>query len=319
MHFRAVLNRDGGAMRTMDLAAFEATIRGTLEGEGHTTEIAVVSGQEISEALAAASSDDRVDVVLVGGGDGTVSAAAAAVMNSDKALAILPAGTMNLFARGLGIPLQLEAAVKAFAHGVVCAVDIASANGKPFVHQFSIGMHADLIEKREALAYGSRLGKIAASIRAAFETIWNPPRMRVRLDLDKAEIVATTSNIGVSNNVFDEGHLPYAEMPNRGELGIYVTRARRRSDIFSFVLHLAIGRLRSNPQIEIHRSDRVTVTLLSTDKRFLCAVDGELHKLERKTEIRCHPGALKVLVPASAKLSSTEKREDGVVSQQVPG
>jgi diacylglycerol kinase family enzyme len=304
MHFRAVLNREGGALRTMDLAAFEATIRGILESANHSVETAVVSGKDINGALERAARDQGVDVVLVGGGDGTVSSAAAALMNSDKALAILPAGTMNLFARGLGIPLQLEAALEAFAQGVVRTVDVASANGKPFVHQFSIGMHADLIEKREALDYSSRLGKIAASFRAAFETIWNPPRVRVRLELDRAEIVATTSNIGVSNNVFDEGHLPFAEMPNRGELGIYITRARRRSDVFSFVLHLLVGRWRSNPQIEIHRSDRVTLTLLSSASRFLCAVDGELQTLEERTEIRCHPGALKVLVPAQAAEST---------------
>ena len=297
MHFRAVLNRDGGALRTMDLTAFQATIRQILEGAGHSTEIAVVGGGGITEALKRATRDDKVDVVLVGGGDGTVSAAASALMDSEKALAILPAGTMNLFARGLGIPLQFETALEAFAQGTVCAVDIASANGKPFVHQFSIGMHADLIEKRESLDYSSRLGKIAASFRAAFETIWNPPRMRVRLELDGAEIVATTSNIGISNNVFDEGHLPFSEMPNRAELGIYITRARRRSDIFSFVMHLMAGRWGSNPQIEIHRSDHVILTLLSSARRFRCAVDGELQKLERRTEIRCHPGALKVLVP----------------------
>jgi diacylglycerol kinase family enzyme len=299
MYFLAVLNRDGGALRTIDLAAFEATVRQALERAGHSVDIEIVGGGEITAALGRAARDERADVVLAGGGDGTVSAAAAALMNSDKALAILPAGTMNLFARGLGIPLQLEAAVEAFARGSVRAVDIASANGRPFVHQFSIGMHAELVERRESLNYHSRIGKIGASFRAAAETLWNPPRIRVRLQLDGAEIIATTSSIGVSNNVFGEGHLPFAEMPNRGELGIYITRARRRSDLFSFLLHLAAGRWRSNPQIEIHRSSQVKLTLLSSAKRFRCAVDGELHSLERETEIRCHPGALKVLIPAA--------------------
>mgnify|MGYP001165980378 FL=1 len=104
----------------------------------------------------------------------------------------------------------------------------------------------------------------------------------------------------MSNNLFGEGHLPFAEMPDRGELGIYITRAKRRSDMFRFLLHLAAGRWRSNPQVEIHRSDRVTLTLLGSYRRFRCAIDGELHPLERKTEVICHPRALKVLVPAEA-------------------
>ena len=105
----------------------------------------------------------RADVVLAGGGDGTVSAAAAALMGKKKALAILPAGTMNLFARGLGIPLSLDAAVEAFADGEVRPVDMASANGRPFVHQFSIGMHAKMVGVRDKMEFGSRLGKMRAS------------------------------------------------------------------------------------------------------------------------------------------------------------
>ena len=298
MHFFAVLNRDGGTMRTADLAILEASARAALEHAGHTLRIESVPGDEVVAALARAARDDQAEIVMAGGGDGTVSAAAAALMDSDKALAILPAGTMNLFARGLGIPLQLDAAVKAFATGVVREVDMASANGRPFVHQFSIGMHADLIEKREALSYSSRLGKIRASVRAAVETLRDPPRMRVHVELNGADLIATTSSIGVSNNLFGEGHLPFASMPDKGELGIYITRARRRSDIFRFLLHVAAGRWRSNPQVEIHRSRQVTLTLDGSIRRFRCAIDGELHELEKRTEIRSHPGALKVLVPA---------------------
>ena len=102
--------------------------------------------------------------MLAGGGDGTISAAAARLMNSKKALAILPAGTMNLFARGLGIPQTLDAALESFADGEVIAVDMASANGRPFVHQFSIGMHARMVQLRQKMAFGSRLGKMRASV-----------------------------------------------------------------------------------------------------------------------------------------------------------
>src|SRR5690606_28446370 len=128
-----------------------------------------------------------IDVVLAGGGDGTISAAAARLMGRKKALAILPAGTMNLFARGLGIPQTLDAAVQAFANGEVRAVDMASANGRPFVHQFSIGMHARMVQLREKMEFGSRLGKISASTRAAWATLNNPPAIEVLLTIGDAE------------------------------------------------------------------------------------------------------------------------------------
>src|SRR5690606_36426819 len=121
------------------------------------------------------------------------------------------------------------------------------------VHQFSIGLHADLVEKREDAVYGSRLGKMRASAAAAVQTLRNPPSLNVRIAMGGAEIVARTSSIGVSNNVFGDGRLPYADMPDKGELGIYVARTRRRSDFLRFVLHMARGNWNANPAVEIHR------------------------------------------------------------------
>ena len=118
MRFIAVLNRDGGTLRTVDLEDFERRLTATIEHAGHQIAVEVVSGSAVEKALAKAA-DAGVDVVIAGGGDGTVSVAAAALMNMSTALAILPAGTMNLFARSLGIPLALDAAVAAFADGAV--------------------------------------------------------------------------------------------------------------------------------------------------------------------------------------------------------
>ncbi len=297
MRFLAILNRDGGTLRTLDIEAFVGRSRAVLEEAGHTLDAEIVGGAELVDALAKAARRRTVDVMMPGGGDGTVSAAAAALMNKDRLLAILPAGTMNLFARGLGIPLDLDAAVAAFATGRSHAVDVASANGRPFVHQFSIGMHPDLVERREAADYGSRWGKIRASAAAAMQTLRNPPSLTVKLEMGATELLARTSSLGVSNNLFGEGHLPYADMPDRGELGIYVARMQRRSDVARFFLHLARGSWDANPQVEIHRAGSLVLDVLSRHRRMRAAIDGELCELEPRTVLRSHEGALKVLLP----------------------
>ena len=157
MHFLAILNKNGGTLRSLDLDAFSQRAHAVLEAEGHSVETHVTGGRDLTPALTRALRDPGVDVIMAGGGDGTISAAAAILIGSDKVLAVLPAGTMNLFARSLGIPLSLEAALAAFASGRICAVDIASANGKPFVHQFSIGMHPRIVEMRSRMQFYSRL------------------------------------------------------------------------------------------------------------------------------------------------------------------
>lgn len=299
MKFAAVLNRDGGTLRTIDLDAFSDRIRQTLEAAGHSISIETVAGREIVEALDRVASRSSVDVVLAGGGDGTISAAAARLMGKKKALAILPAGTMNLFARGLGIPQSIDAALNAFADGEIIAVDMATANGRPFVHQFSIGMHAKMVQLREKMEFGSRVGKIRASAKAAWETINNPPTMNVTLFIGEVEMATRITGIGITNNLFGEGHLPYADNPAGGVLGIYVTVARQRAELVKFFFNMARGKWRDNEHVEIHQADRVVLKIHSGSTKFRAVLDGELIKLDRETTIEIHPGALNVLVPAS--------------------
>ncbi|MER8951530.1 diacylglycerol kinase family lipid kinase [Mesorhizobium sp. M0833] len=300
MRFAAVLNKDGGTLRTIDLEAFASRMRNTLETAGHSIDIEIVAGKDIVATLDGVASRHGIDVVLAGGGDGTISAAAGRLMNGEKALAILPAGTMNLFARGLGIPQTLDAALKSFADGEVMAIDIATANGRPFVHQFSIGMHARMVQLRQKMEFGSRLGKMRASVRAAWATINNPPAMNVTLTIGEAEIKTRITGIGITNNLFGEGHLPYADDPAGGVLGIYVTVARRRGELIRFLFDVARGKWRGNEHVEIHQANRAVLKIHSTNRKVQAVMDGELVKLDRETTVEIHPRALNVLVPARA-------------------
>jgi diacylglycerol kinase family enzyme len=308
MHFLAVLNRDGGTLRTLDLDAFASRMTDVLIAAGHTLDLRVVDGPAIERTLAEAAENPQVDVVIAGGGDGTVSAAAAALQGKEKVLAVLPAGTMNLFARSLKIPLALDAAVDSLAHGVVRRVDVATANGRPFIHQFSIGMHAKMVHLREKMNFGSRLGKIRASTRAAVSAFLKPPRMAVELTVGDAVVATRSVAVNISNNLFGEGHLPYPDDPAGGVLGIYITVARRRGDMLRLLFNMALGRWEKNPQVEIHQADRAKLRV-SRKTKLRCVIDGELSELEPETEFKILPGALKVLVPAEAGVGAASAAE----------
>ena len=297
MDFHVVLNKDGGTLRTLDTGEFAERLRRTLEGAGHKAKIRVVGSRQVLSALEDAARDASGDILMAAGGDGTVSAAAACARDSGKALAVLPAGTMNLFARSLGIPLSLDEAVAAFASGHIREVDIASANGRPFVHQFSVGMHPRIVEMRSRMAFSSRFGKIGASLRAALDTVRNPVHLKVTLQMPHTEVVARTAGISISNNLYGEGHLPYADRPDGGVLGVYITSARRRRHLLLLCLTAALGRWRASEQVEIHETGTV-VLKIEGRRRQRCVIDGELQPLDPETEIRIHPRALKVLVPA---------------------
>ena len=123
--------------------------------------------------------------------------------------------------------------------------------------------------------------------------------MRVQLTIRGAEIVTRTSGIGISNNLFGEGHLPYADEPDGGVLGIYVTVARERGELIRLAANMARGRWRDNDQVEIHEAEEVELKLLSRNGRFRCVIDGELFPLRDTTCIRIHKKVLNVLVPSA--------------------
>ncbi|MAS15675.1 MAG: multidrug transporter [Nitratireductor sp.] len=298
MHVLAVLNRNGGTLRTLDTDALAEEIRDIFETAGHSIEVRLCSGKNIVSMMEEAASDENADVLLAGGGDGTISLAAGLLAHSEKALAILPAGTMNLFARSLGIPQDLQAAMQALAQGSIRRVDIAEADGTFYVHQLSIGMHPQLIRLRERMEFRSRVGKIFASVRAAIATMVRPPKLELELELPETKMLATTSNLAVTNNLYGEGQrLPFTDRPDGGQLGIYITHARTRAEMLLFFLNMGIGRWRKNEQVEIHQASEVMVRVRSGTQRFKCAIDGELRPLPRETRIVLHPKALRVLAP----------------------
>ena len=79
-------------------------------------------------------------IVVAGGGDGTVSSVASAIVGSDAALGILPLGTLNHFAKDVGVPLDLDDAIRAIGGGRTVRVDVGDVDGRPFINNASVGM-----------------------------------------------------------------------------------------------------------------------------------------------------------------------------------
>ncbi|HEU4524985.1 MAG TPA: diacylglycerol kinase family protein [Gemmatimonadales bacterium] len=110
---------------------------------------------------------DGADRVLIAGGDGTIASAASVVARTPTALAVLPAGTLNHFARNHGIPTDLEEAIRVAATGVVKAVDVGYANDQLFLNTSSVGAYVRFVETRDRLEpyLGYPLASLAAGIR----------------------------------------------------------------------------------------------------------------------------------------------------------
>lgn len=107
-----------------------------------------------------------VDMVIVGGGDGSLNAAASGLLDTGLPLGVLPLGTANDFARTVGIPLATAEAIDVIARGKSSYVDLGDANGHPFFNVASIGFSADLAMSLTQKAK-KRWGKLGYGIVAA--------------------------------------------------------------------------------------------------------------------------------------------------------
>lgn len=296
MKLMAFFNRDGGTFKTTDMDAYARHADGVFRAAGHDIECRVVSGAEIAEAMERACAQNDLDGIIAGGGDGTISAAAAVAWKSGVALGVVPAGTMNLFARSLKLPLDIWQALDVLAAGHVEAVDIGSANGRPFVHQFSAGLHARMVRYRNALSYASRIGKMSANIRASVGVIFNPPVFDMEFQAGGVKEHRLVSAISVSNNQFGDNSLLYAENVTGGHLGFYTAAPLRPAGVARLTLDMLRGKFRENVDISEMTVEAVDLHFPRIDSKVNCVIDGELLPMGRDVSLRLHPGELKVIV-----------------------
>jgi YegS/Rv2252/BmrU family lipid kinase len=160
----------------------------------------------------------NVDMIVVAGGDGTINSAAAGVMRSGRPMGLLPSGTANDLARTLGIPTELDAALKVIAEGNRRRIDIGSVNGELFFNVASIGLAAELaLELTREMK--RRFGKLGYAI-AAMRVLGRARPFRARIVGGGRDLVSLTLQVAVGNGRFygggnvvaqgagiDDGHL----------------------------------------------------------------------------------------------------------------
>lgn len=154
------------------------TMRFLLENATRFYFCATRSPEEAKE-FAAKFAAEGEPIVVAAGGDGTLNAVVAGLANSETALGVLPAGTMNVFARELGIPFHhLQGAFDVIERGWIREVDLFEVNGSPFVQMAGIGFDAMVIEET-TWESKKMLGPLAYLLSAVKVLGANPPLLKI--------------------------------------------------------------------------------------------------------------------------------------------
>lgn len=298
------INAKAGGARTMDRSLLKARIAEAVAPIGSLVEVGFVEPRNWRRALTALSVRDDLDAVIVGGGDGSISTAGSIFVGSGKAMGLIPLGTFNLFARSLRVPIGIDAALAALPESVIEAVDVGrmtdgQGSSHTFLHHVSLGFHPRFIEIRDAVPYGSRWGKIMASLRVWTRTVTSLRRVSLAIEGDVERPRRHYYQIAVTVGSFREGigNFPHAEDLTKGDLDLLLLPARSRAEFVLAAFLAAIGRWRSNPLLEVTPLRRITLT---SRHRFLpVSVDGELMRRPLPLRFEVRPKALVVLRPAA--------------------
>ena len=223
-------------------------------------------GDDMAGLLHAAA--DRAQAFGVAGGDGSVATAAKVALEHGLPLAVVPAGTLNHFARDVGIE-TVDAAVEAINAGAGVAVDVATVGGVPFLNTASIGSYPEMVARREALE--PRFGKWPSLFLAAVTVLRTQEPLHLELNGTPAKLWI----LFVGNCAYTPRGLSPAWRP-RLEDGLLDVQYLRADKTFSRARLALTALAAATDKSRMYRQLEVTeLTVRSLDGPVQVARDGE--------------------------------------------
>ena len=234
------------------------------------------------------------ELVFVWGGDGMVQRCVDTVAGSDVALAIIPAGTANLFASSLGIPQDIGEAVRIGLEGTRRRFDLGKVDGEHFAVMAGVGFDAAMIDDADK-GMKRRAGKLAYFGTAVQHVGDDPVKATVRVDgkewFSGPATCVLLGNIGTiagGIEAFDDAS------PFDGRLEVGVSTAQGALQWARTLGRMAFGRTDTSPFVEVTSGRKVKVRFAEP---VLLELDGGARKPVRKLKAKAVRSAVTVAVP----------------------
>ena len=240
---------------------------------------------------------DGADLVFVWGGDGMVQRCVDVLAGSGVTMAIVPAGTANLFASNLGIPQDIAEAIEIGLRGRTRTLDVGKLNGERFAVMAGAGLDARMIQGADG-QLKDRFGRLAYIWTASKNLRTEPFEATIEVN-DELWYEGTASCILLGNlgslfggiEAFDDAS------PEDGLLEVGVTNAEGLGQWARTVARTAVGSTAKSPFVQVTKAKKVTATL---DRKVPYELDGGDRKKVKKLKARIDPGAIAVAVPGAS-------------------
>jgi diacylglycerol kinase family enzyme len=280
-------------------------------GEAHRLEVAETVRRGHAARLARTAAREGVDVVVVAAGDGTLNEAANGLAGTDTALAPLPGGSTNVFARTLGIPNSLRPATEQLVASLAARsfrrVGLGAGNGRRFLFHLGTGFDAEVIEQMERHAWLKRRLAHPAFAVAALTTFYRG------YDREHAPYHVEVGGERLGDGFFAvvSNTAPYAFF---GVRPLTITREAGLDRKLALTMFRHLGtrlllpaalsamvrgrRLDRSPDI-VQLADLDALSVVATSTPFPWQVDGDYLGEVERLEIRYEPDCLTLVTPTS--------------------
>jgi diacylglycerol kinase family enzyme len=269
---------------------------------GVTVDIRLVDGSGLRKAASRALADARrgdIDAVIAGGGDGSIRAVAAALAGTSVPLGVIPLGTLNHFAKDLGLRLDIEGAAATIAGGQTRMIDLGEVNGEIFINNSSIGIYPYLVIERDRRRARDGLAKWMAMVPAFMRMLRHFPRRRLRIAAEGFARPYRTPCLFVGNNEYDMELFTFGRRHrlDAGRLWFYVVKPRTPLSFFWMVWRMSFGRI--NEARDLDRFDLTEAEVSARAIQISVALDGEVSFMHTPLHYRSRAQALRVIVPGN--------------------
>jgi diacylglycerol kinase family enzyme len=285
--------------------------------EEHDVTVAETNRRGHASRLALAAARAGTEVVVVLGGDGTLNEAANGVVGTGAALAALPGGSTNVFARAIGLPNDPLAAVRvvieSLAKGEIRPFGLGSANGRHFLFHAGVGFDAAVVSRVERRAELKRWAGHPLFVLAAVTTwLRHYDHRRPRFSLDGADLDVDDGYFAVCLNINPYtylGNRPLSLLPEVGlahGLGIVAFRSLALPSLLRAAASaLGRGSVRGLPKLVV--ADRVDRVRIEGYGPVPYQLDGDYLGEVGRLDLRHHPEAVRLVVPPGRRVSEARK------------
>lgn len=283
-----LVNPSAGGGRARDLLP---ELEGALREHGidHRLVLTTSLAHGVDEARAAAAGGE---IPVVMSGDGLIGQIGGAIAGTGVPMGVIPGGRGNDFARVVGIPTEIPAAVELIASATTRKIDVGEVNGRRFLCIASCGFDSECNRvANEARFVKGNLVYLYAALRVL--AAWKPARFTITLDGERREFtgyaVAAANSRAYGGGMF---LAPQAELDD-GILDVVYTRQVSKLRFLVNLPKVFKGRHIENDEVTVLRASEVEI---AADRPFAVYADGD-HLADLPATIRVLPRALDVIAP----------------------